>query len=230
MPNFSGQLTIALCLVEDPNVLEHLDVIRENLKKIGLADFRFQSTTNTKFFRDGREVSVRRYTLPKRLRQDDKTRLIFMQVFNGNRSYNWKLPGYAYKMVQVFEPRPVFHTTNEDYQGLAGLTEEDGVDGLARFSDPDLNELAAYNPPTAQPFPSPESQHDLDLAVLSAAPEQPVTLPTPRDEVEIPTTQRSRPIPKPDRHVRKNAHGKFECIHPGCDEDQKMFARKCEWK
>lgn len=224
-PNISGQLTSA---IEDPNVVAHLVSIKERLDRKGLGDFRLETTTSSAFV-FGHSIPVHRYILPERLRQDDRARLAFMQVFNGSRHHNSKLPGYEFKMVQVFEPRQ-FHTPNEDYQAIAGLTEEDGVDGIGRFTDQDLTDLAAYNPSAAQVFPSPEPHPDIDLAPLSAAPEQPVTLPTPRDEAELPTTQRSRPIPKPARHVKKNALGKFECAWPGCTDDPKSFVRKCEWK
>ncbi|KAK6074906.1 C2H2 transcription factor [Seiridium cupressi] len=209
---------------DDTNVLEHLIAINDKLGRKRLADYRFAWTTSPAF---GNQ-SVRRYILPERLRQDDRTRLLFMQVFNGNRPYNLKLPGYEFKMVQVFEPRQ-FHTPNDDYQAIAGLGEDDGVDSLPRFGDHDITDLAAYNPPAAPPFPSPEPHHDIDLTSLPAIPEQAATLPTPKDDADIHAAQRSKPIPKPERQVRKNAHGKYECTWTGCTEDVKQFNRKCEW-
>jgi hypothetical protein len=218
-------LTSDYYAIDDPGVLDHLVAINEKLAHKHLQDFQILWTTSPAF---GNQ-QVRRYILPERLRQDDRTRLLFMQVFNGNRQYNCKLPGYEFKMVQVFEPRQ-FHTTSDDYQAIAGLGEEDGVDGLSRFADHDITELAAYNPSAPPPFPSPEPHHEIDLTSLPAVPEQPATLPTPKDDVELHGTQRSKPIPKPDRNVRKNAHGKYECTWHGCTEDLKVFNRKCEWK
>ncbi len=40
---------------------------------------------------------------------------------------------------------------------------------------------------------------------------------------------RSKPVPKPDRPITKDANGRFVCDWPGCEEPVKDFNRKCEW-
>ncbi|KAM4057495.1 zinc finger domain-containing protein [Hirsutella rhossiliensis] len=43
------------------------------------------------------------------------------------------------------------------------------------------------------------------------------------------SVSRSKPIPKPDRDVMKQADGKYHCPLPDCKEDVNAFSRKCEW-
>ena len=40
---------------------------------------------------------------------------------------------------------------------------------------------------------------------------------------------RSKPVPKPDRPITKDANGRFYCDWPNCTEAVKDFGRKCEW-
>lgn len=40
---------------------------------------------------------------------------------------------------------------------------------------------------------------------------------------------RSKPVPKPDRPITKDANGRFYCDWPNCTEQVKDFGRKCEW-
>lgn len=40
---------------------------------------------------------------------------------------------------------------------------------------------------------------------------------------------RSKPVPKPDRPITKDANGRFFCDWPSCNELVKDFGRKCEW-
>ena len=40
---------------------------------------------------------------------------------------------------------------------------------------------------------------------------------------------RSKPVPKPDRPITKDANGRFFCDWPNCNEQVKDFGRKCEW-
>lgn len=40
---------------------------------------------------------------------------------------------------------------------------------------------------------------------------------------------RSKPVPKPDRPITKDANGRFFCDWPHCNEPVKDFGRKCEW-
>ncbi|KAH7149163.1 hypothetical protein B0J13DRAFT_298790 [Dactylonectria estremocensis] len=47
--------------------------------------------------------------------------------------------------------------------------------------------------------------------------------------VGSPPSLRIKPIPKPDREVLKQADGKFHCPLDDCKEEQRAFARKCEW-
>ncbi|KAH6655909.1 hypothetical protein BKA67DRAFT_675913 [Truncatella angustata] len=215
---------------DDSSVLDHIVAVHEQLAQRSFGDYRFEVATSTHFGRP-HQARVRRYILPDRLRRDDRARMQFMQVFNSSRSHNSKLQGYEFKMVQVFEPRQ-FHTPNDDYQAIAGLGDDDdrvGVDSLPQFGDNDITDLAAYAGPAPPPFPSPEPHHDLHLPPLPPVPEQPTALPTPKDDLDIHTTQRSKPIPKPDRQVRKNARGKYECTWDACDEKDREFNRKCEW-
>lgn len=51
-----------------------------------------------------------------------------------------------------------------------------------------------------------------------------------KSESDAPSPGRSKPVPKPDREVTKNANGKFVCKYPGCTEEHKEFGRKCEWR
>lgn len=44
------------------------------------------------------------------------------------------------------------------------------------------------------------------------------------------SASRSKPVPKPDRDVMKQADGKYHCPLPDCKEDINAFSRKCEWK
>ncbi|ESZ93782.1 hypothetical protein SBOR_5838 [Sclerotinia borealis F-4128] len=73
------------------------------------------------------------------------------------------------------------------------------------------------NPYTAQPMTATPEQHTLELPEL------------PKDEGEVPSPGRSKPVPKPDREVTKDANGRFYCTWPGCTEEVKDFNRKCEW-
>ena len=41
---------------------------------------------------------------------------------------------------------------------------------------------------------------------------------------------RSKPVPKPDREVTKDANGRFYCNWAGCTEEIRDFNRKCEWR
>ena len=52
----------------------------------------------------------------------------------------------------------------------------------------------------------------------------------PSPSVSSPPSSRVKPIPKPDRDVKKQADGKFHCPLGDCKEDQRAFSRKCEWK
>jgi hypothetical protein len=51
-----------------------------------------------------------------------------------------------------------------------------------------------------------------------------------KSESDAPSPGRSKPVPKPDREVTKDASGRFYCSWPGCTEEVKDFGRKCEWR
>lgn len=73
------------------------------------------------------------------------------------------------------------------------------------------------NPYTAQPMTETPDHTSLELPEL------------PKDEEEVPSPGRSKPVPKPDREITKDANGRFYCTWPGCTEETKDFNRKCEW-
>ncbi|KAI0133917.1 C2H2 transcription factor [Xylariales sp. AK1849] len=134
-------------------------------------------------------------------------------------------------MSVVYEPRQFHHSDN--YPSIvADPDEHDGTDPSdVRFGDHDVADLGSYNlnPLASGSFPSPDAHHSLpELAPAPSTPQVPA-LPTPKDDIELHTPQRSKPIPKPDRSVRKNMHGKYQCTWPDCTEEVKEFGRKCEW-
>jgi hypothetical protein len=51
-----------------------------------------------------------------------------------------------------------------------------------------------------------------------------------KSESDAPSPGRSKPVPKPDREVTKDANGRFYCSWAGCTEEVKDFGRKCEWR
>ncbi|PQE25502.1 c2h2 transcription factor protein [Rutstroemia sp. NJR-2017a BBW] len=77
------------------------------------------------------------------------------------------------------------------------------------------------NPYTAQPMTAPE-EHPI-IEPQMELPE------IPKDEEDAPSPGRSKPVPKPDREVTKDANGRFYCAWPGCTEEVRDFGRKCEW-
>lgn len=74
------------------------------------------------------------------------------------------------------------------------------------------------NPYTTQPMTETPDHPSLELPEL------------PKDEEEVPSPGRSKPVPKPDREITKDANGRFYCTWPGCTEEVKDFNRKCEWR
>jgi hypothetical protein len=71
-----------------------------------------------------------------------------------------------------------------------------------------------YNP--QQPTETPDSRTDIPV--------------DPKSESDAPSPGRSKPVPKPDREVTKDANGRFYCSWPNCTEEQREFGRKCEWR
>lgn len=51
-----------------------------------------------------------------------------------------------------------------------------------------------------------------------------------KSESDAPSPGRSKPVPKPDREVTKDASGRFYCSWAGCTEEVRDFGRKCEWR
>jgi hypothetical protein len=51
-----------------------------------------------------------------------------------------------------------------------------------------------------------------------------------KSESDAQSPGRSKPVPKPDREVTKDANGRFYCNWQGCTEEVKDFGRKCEWR
>lgn len=49
------------------------------------------------------------------------------------------------------------------------------------------------------------------------------------DGHELESPGRSKPVPKPDRPITKDANGRFYCDWANCTETVKDFGRKCEW-
>ncbi|RYP64915.1 hypothetical protein DL771_008547 [Monosporascus sp. 5C6A] len=188
----------------------------------------------------------RRYTLPRRYRDNERVRLDFLQVFNANRPYNLSLPAYRFRMsvVSSYEPKD-FHLNSDAYPNIAtdgGHHPSDAASAqaqVARFSPTALDQIAAevanYSPahgatllpasPGAQSFFGPLTPPEA-LASPATAPSQGL-----RFESETSPTPRSKPIPKPDREVSKTDDGKFyKCTWPNCSEEVKTFNRKCEWR
>ncbi|KAI1372936.1 hypothetical protein F4677DRAFT_431292 [Hypoxylon crocopeplum] len=66
------------------------------------------------------------------------------------------------------------------------------------------------------------------LAPLS--PPESLATPTNVDPGRPRLHSRQKAIPRPDRNPTKNRDGKYVCTFPGCTEQVKAFARKCEWE
>ncbi|KAF7946978.1 uncharacterized protein EAE97_004227 [Botrytis byssoidea] len=79
--------------------------------------------------------------------------------------------------------------------------------------------------------PPPMSENPYTTQSMTETPDHPsLELPElPKDEDEAPSPGRSKPVPKPDREITKDANGRFYCTWPGCTEEVKDFNRKCEW-
>lgn len=51
-----------------------------------------------------------------------------------------------------------------------------------------------------------------------------------KSESDAPSPGRSKPVPKPDREVTKDANGRYYCNWPNCTDETQTFGRKCEWR
>ena len=191
--------------------------------------------------RPGREA-CRRYTLPRRFRDDEKCRLEFLQVFNANRPYNRALPNYRYSMSVAlgYEARP-FGLHTDPYPSIedAEAAHDAGVpaDEHGAFADHAVSELTNFSPPSPHPSllppppppPADATHHGIDLATSSPPPPD-LPLAEPAPLAPAPAAQRTKAVPKPDREVRRTPDGKFLCSWDGCNETVKTFSRKCEWR
>ncbi|RYP61141.1 hypothetical protein DL769_007853 [Monosporascus sp. CRB-8-3] len=221
-------------------VLQNIVAIQEAFTKKGI-DYGFCLVNPV----GDRHDLCRRYTLPRRYRDNERVRLDFLQVFNANRPYNLSLPAYRFKMsvVSSYEPKD-FHLNSDAYPNIAtdgGHHPSDAASAqaqVARFSPSALDQIAAevanYRPAhdaTLLP-PSPGAQSFFGPLTPPEALTSPATVPSQglRFESETSPTPRSKPIPKPDREVSKTDDGKFyKCTWPNCSEEVKIFNRKCEW-
>ncbi|QSZ32805.1 hypothetical protein DSL72_002385 [Monilinia vaccinii-corymbosi] len=93
------------------------------------------------------------------------------------------------------------------------------------------DEFKAHDEPHYPSPPPPMSENPYTAQPMTETPEhQVLELPElPKDEEEAPSPGRSKPVPKPDREVTKDANGRFYCTWAGCTEEIKDFNRKCEW-
>jgi hypothetical protein len=84
--------------------------------------------------------------------------------------------------------------------------------------------------------PPPLSENPYTAQTMAAPEEHPIIEPQmelpeiPKDEEDAPSPGRSKPVPKPDREVTKDANGRYYCAWPGCTEEVRDFNRKCEWR
>ena len=168
---------------------------------------------------DGPTESHRLYKLNIKLRDSEKARLEFMQVFSANRPYNQRLKNYRFNMSVVgYEPRDF--GLGSSYPNISDPSGNDGIN--SPFEDDPVSGLPLL----------PDSPTHHHFGSLPATSPQPV-LSAPKSDSAQPAnspTSRTKAIPKPDRQAVKNANGKYICNFPECTEDVKEFGRKCEWR
>jgi hypothetical protein len=108
------------------------------------------------------------------------------------------------------------------------------VDSERAFNSmPEPHEYDQHQDPPRYPTPPlPPSDNPYNAQPgVEEAPEGRMDMPMePKSESDAPSPGRSKPIPKPDREVTKDANGRFYCSWPGCTEEVKDFGRKCEWR
>ncbi|KAK8040729.1 fungal specific transcription factor [Apiospora marii] len=162
--------------------------------------------------------SHRLYKLSVKLRDSEKARLEFMQVFSTNRPYNQRLKKYEFTMSVVgFEPRDF--SLGSSYPNISDPSGNDGIN--SPFEDDPVHGLPLL----------PDSPSHHHFGSLPPTSPQPV-LSAPKSDSAQPAdapTSRTKAIPKPDRQAVKNGNGKYICNFPECTEDVKEFGRKCEW-
>ncbi|KAK6951344.1 hypothetical protein Daesc_007878 [Daldinia eschscholtzii] len=168
----------------------------------------------------------RRFTLRQKDRFNDRLRLEFLKSFALTRSFNRQLPYYSFKMSVVFKDRVVL-PPGPYPSGIDGRHDQDGE---TRFSPgPSIDGLVGYSAGEDQVLlPVSPSSNGLD----SPSPfERPIS---PPESLSTPGHRHTRPprlgpVVKPNRVATKNREGKFVCSFPGCNDEVKVFGRKCEW-
>jgi hypothetical protein len=141
----------------------------------------------------------------------------------------YSYPALDAELAMDTPPYPIPHT----YDGLPQETQMPHDRGY----DPSTNGL--HEPPS---YPSPPAgatyqQMQMPTPVMGNSMSTPMTnqMPTQSEPLksEEPSNPdspgRSKPVPKPDRPVTKDANNRFICTWPGCEEAIKDFGRKCEW-
>ncbi|KAI1345062.1 hypothetical protein F5Y15DRAFT_16305 [Xylariaceae sp. FL0016] len=215
-------LLMGLSAVSETDVTQHIYHVQEALQRKKIPyDFCIAPPVE-----GGHRGLCRRYELPRFLRDNERVRLDFLQVFNANRSYNQALEGYTFKMSVVYEHRnflsPESYPTGIENDHVPSK----GPHGTGPFSPNPVQELAHF-PDLSDPTlmgSSPVASNSLD----ATTPREAVS-PTPHEPRETLSPPRLKAIPKPEREVTKNAVGQFCCTFSGCEDEVKVFGRKCEW-
>ncbi|KAK7973062.1 hypothetical protein PG988_007196 [Apiospora saccharicola] len=200
-----------LWLARSSDVEHHRYALHEALRAKGI-----RYTTHT--ILNGPSDSYRLYRLSEKLRDSEKARLEFMQVFSTNRPYNQRLDNYRFNMSVVgYEPRDF--GLGSSYPNISDPSGNDGIN--SPFEDDPVNGLPLL----------PDSPTHHHFGSLPATSPQPV-LSAPKSDsaqpADAPAATRTKAIPKPDREAIK-VNGKYICNFPECTEDVKEFGRKCEW-
>lgn len=195
-----------------------------------------------------RYTLCRLYTLSPRLRAHNRARLDFLFIFSPNRTYNRALPSYQYKMTVVshyqatglLQPGSLYTSNNNNNSSSSTvpashrnisltprrvgnhddrLSPLDNMHDLGTFQNDDTELLDPLSPSSSHLEPtSPEE----GLVHLNARKSR-------AGSSGSPVPPRLKPIPKPDREVRKTRDGKYLCTATGCTDETKEFTRKCEW-
>jgi hypothetical protein len=119
-------------------------------------------------------------------------------------------------MDQMHNPQPYMVDQERAFNQMPEPHEYEQHQDPPRYPTPPLP--PSDNPYNAQPGAEDVSEGRMDLPM------------EPKSESDAPSPGRSKPIPKPDREVTKDANGRFYCNWPGCTEEVKDFGRKCEWR
>jgi hypothetical protein len=118
-------------------------------------------------------------------------------------------------MNEMQHGQPYMVEQDNAYQQMPNHEYEHPQQDQPRYPSPPLPSDNPYNP---QPGTAGTPDGRMDMAM------------EPKHESDASSPGRSKPIPKPDREVTKDANGRFYCSWPGCTEEVKDFGRKCEWR